>query len=335
MRTVSSGPAGGLRGLAQVLSQAAEELGRSFQGFEIERPAFVDASNATKMIIRNLNYGLFEDGTLDLGIRCANATITNPGTEAVLQGCVVITAGNGHKLMSNCVRWNLKTNQFTIPEMYILDREGTPVRGRGFRCDCHLEPLRANQIREAGPVPVYRFCSTANASHFYTISRREVHKLTDQHADLWKYEGIAGYAYAPEQRPSATRPVHLLRRVDRNTYFLTISESERERIINRSPDVWTCDGIAFYAYPPDRHPSDARPVYRFWSDSVQSHFYTMSEGEKDKLMSQPPQIWTYEGIAWYAVTSGPDPQGQECAAGTGGTVRSVPRANCDQSLGTK
>ncbi len=42
------------------------------------------------------------------------------------------------------------------------------------------------------------------------------------------------------------------------------------------------------------------PVYRFWSSSVQTHFYTISEAEKEKLISLFSDIWYYEGVAFYA-----------------------------------
>ena len=35
------------------------------------------------------------------------------------------------------------------------------------------------------------------------------------------------------------------------------------------------------------------PVYRFWSGS--SHFYTIKEGEKNKLINFLSDAWTYEG----------------------------------------
>ncbi len=40
------------------------------------------------------------------------------------------------------------------------------------------------------------------------------------------------------------------------------------------------------------------PVYRFWSDQHGSHFFTISEADKDYVETLPE--WRYEGIAWYA-----------------------------------
>jgi len=84
------------------------------------------------------------------------------------------------------------------------------------------------------------------------------------------------------------------------TNFYTISEAEKSLLIREYPHVWAYAGIAFYAYPPDRAPAGAKPVYRFWSDSLGRHLFTMREDEKQTLMTQYAGVWTFEGIAWYA-----------------------------------
>jgi hypothetical protein len=42
------------------------------------------------------------------------------------------------------------------------------------------------------------------------------------------------------------------------------------------------------------------PVYRFWSESLGQHFYTISGSERDKLVGQFSHVWRLEGIAYYA-----------------------------------
>jgi hypothetical protein len=50
-----------------------------------------------------------------------------------------------------------------------------------------------------------------------------------------------------------------------------------------------------------RAESGVQAVYHFRSPQHAGHFYTISEQEKDKLINDyPPDVWTYEGIAWYA-----------------------------------
>jgi len=43
------------------------------------------------------------------------------------------------------------------------------------------------------------------------------------------------------------------------------------------------------------------PVFRFWSDTQQAHFYTIDEEEKEYVIATyPDNVWRYEGIAFYA-----------------------------------
>jgi hypothetical protein len=49
------------------------------------------------------------------------------------------------------------------------------------------------------------------------------------------------------------------------------------------------------------------PVYRFWSASLQGHFYTISESEKNKLITNYSSVWKYEGVSFYAYQPGTQP----------------------------
>jgi hypothetical protein len=84
------------------------------------------------------------------------------------------------------------------------------------------------------------------------------------------------------------------------THFYTINEAEKDKLIREYEDVWTYEGIAFYAYPPGSQPIDAKPVYRFRSLPEDHHFYTINEAEKNKLLREFPSKWILEGIVWYA-----------------------------------
>jgi len=147
--------------------------------------------------------------------------------------------------------------------------------------------------------PVYRFWSPINSRHFYTIKEAEKNKLINIYAHVWTYEGIVYYAFETDSEPSLV-PVYRFWSPVLVAHFYTISESERDKLINIYPHVWTYEGIAFYAYPEGQQPIDTLPVYRFWSDTLETHFYTMNETEKNKLIDNYPHVWTYEGTAWYA-----------------------------------
>ncbi len=99
-------------------------------------------------------------------------------------------------------------------------------------------------------------------------------------------------------RDAGLAPVYRFWSNKSGSHFYTISETEKDKLIRESAKVWMFEGIAFYAYPPDRAPVGSKPVYRFLSKNQGTHFYSISESEKQKLVAEP--AWTFQGIAWYA-----------------------------------
>ncbi|MCL5279849.1 MAG: hypothetical protein M1376_08100 [Planctomycetes bacterium] len=147
--------------------------------------------------------------------------------------------------------------------------------------------------------PVYRFWSPTKNKHFYTIFAAERDKLINRYANVWQYESEAYYAFYQPVEENLL-PVYRFWSAKLDAHFWTISEEERANLLKNYPGVWTPEGVVFYAYPEGRQPLGTLPVYRFWSNRLGYHFYTISEGEKSKLLKNYPQIWQYEGVAWYA-----------------------------------
>jgi hypothetical protein len=146
---------------------------------------------------------------------------------------------------------------------------------------------------------VYRFWSPTNKRHFYTINPKEKQKLIDRYSDVWTYEGPAYNACATEYH-AGLLPVYRFWSSGSQTHFYTISESEKNKLIQRYADVWTFEGMAFRAYVPGTQPPGCAPVYRFWNAGSGTHFYTINESEKNKLLTRYADVYAYEGIAFYA-----------------------------------
>jgi hypothetical protein len=83
-------------------------------------------------------------------------------------------------------------------------------------------------------------------------------------------------------------------------HFCTISEEEKYKLIDTQSKTWKYEGIAFFAYAEGQQPPGARPIYRFWSQSLNRYFFTMDEGQKQMLIDKLAHVWTYQGVAWYA-----------------------------------
>jgi hypothetical protein len=98
-------------------------------------------------------------------------------------------------------------------------------------------------------MPVYRFWSNRSSSHFYTLSESEKNKLVTTYSHVWAYEGVAFYAYGPNNPPADTSPVFRFWNASDSTHFYTIDPGEKDKLVNRYPDIYTFERIAFYAWP--------------------------------------------------------------------------------------
>jgi hypothetical protein len=88
----------------------------------------------------------------------------------------------------------------------------------------------------------------------------------------------------------------------------TIDAAERDNLINQYSAVWTFEGPAFRAGATAVLP-DMLPVYRFWMEKSQDHFYTIDAAEKNTLIEKYSDVWAYEGVAFYAWPQGKEPKG--------------------------
>jgi predicted phosphodiesterase len=158
-----------------------------------------------------------------------------------------------------------------------------------------FSPCRAGAV----PVPVWRFWSPAYGKHFYTIDESEKDWVVKTYPDVWQLEGVAYRAFASWEDPDLV-PVYRFWSASLRSHFYTVNESEKDWVIQTYPDVWTFEGVVFYAYPAGRQPAGTMPVYRFWSGSLRGHFYTASDSERFKVLSGYRSVWQDEGVAWYA-----------------------------------
>ncbi len=153
-----------------------------------------------------------------------------------------------------------------------------------------------------GTAPVYQFRSSVYDRDFYTLDGAERDLLLTRWPDVWTYERIAFRAF-DQPVEDALAPVHRFWSASFNSHFYTINRAEIHQFLVDYPDVWTHEGVAFFAYPEDDHPAGTMPAYRFWADSLGTHRYTTSDRERFKLTWENPAVWQYEDIAWYAYPS--------------------------------
>lgn len=101
---------------------------------------------------------------------------------------------------------------------------------------------------------------------------------------------------SPAGTTVARTPVYRFYNASAGAHFYTQNEGERDFIIARNPG-FQYEGVAFYAYGAPLATGTA-PVHRFYSPVTGSHFYTISEAEKNTVLTYPK--YTYEGTSWNA-----------------------------------
>ena len=105
-------------------------------------------------------------------------------------------------------------------------------------------------------------------------------------------------------------PVYRFYNTKTGHHFFTTSAAERDMVQREStdpafgqPGLWpfNFEGTGYLAYADANH-RDATPVYRFYSPSLDRHFFTASadEAAQVRLTGQ----WTDEGIGFWGEVSG-------------------------------
>ncbi|MCL5278763.1 MAG: hypothetical protein M1376_02510 [Planctomycetes bacterium] len=197
-------------------------------------------------------------------------------------------------------RRNVFTDFLTIPA---FDPTGAQITFVEFRVDQHgtamIDDIAIGSQAPAGTEPVFRFFSPVFDCHFFTANEAEAFKLVNNFPDIWEFENVAFYAL-PEASVTGALPVYRFFSPVLASHFYTISEGEKNKLINQFSDIWIFEGIAFFAFAADVRPPETVPAFRFLNNRSGCHFYTTNEAERDKLINHFPDIWIFEGIAWYA-----------------------------------
>lgn len=105
---------------------------------------------------------------------------------------------------------------------------------------------------------------------------------------------IGAYEYTTETQK--TSPVFRFWSDVNSKHFYTIESGERDTVFGTyNVRTWKYEGQVFRAYKL-ANCSGKDPVYRFWSDEKQGHFYTISESEKNHVTeTYSENVWKLEG----------------------------------------
>jgi uncharacterized protein (DUF1800 family) len=142
--------------------------------------------------------------------------------------------------------------------------------------------------------PVYRFMNLRDGSHFFTILVAERDNIIAKYPSVYVYEGPVFNASTTPAPGFA--PVMRFWNYQTNEHFYTMSSEEVTYIQARYPQ-YILEGVAYYA-PPVAGSDGRTPLYRFWNQVNNEHFFTSQLAEKDHIIATYPQF-VYEGIAYY------------------------------------
>lgn len=160
---------------------------------------------------------------------------------------------------------------------------------------------------------VYRFYNTRDKAYFYTPSVAERDMIIRESTDstftpengLWPYF-YQGATFEAAHSDSSVTSVYRFYNTQTGHHFFTASEAEKSTIIKESTDssytpdngVWpfVYEGVGFTAYSTPNH-TDAVPVFRFYSSTLNRHFFTSDTNEAAEI--RLTGLWTDEGVAFY------------------------------------
>lgn len=167
------------------------------------------------------------------------------------------------------------------------------------------QPCAEFTINYTGNVlPIYRFWSTKNNHHFYTSNYNEATSVIENYSDdIWQYEAAAFKVSSSVagECPAGKSPVYRFWSNKYQGHFYTISTAEKDSVIAKWPTIWNFEGVVFCANT-SASGEFTSPVYRFWSDKYQGHFYTTNSAERDSVIQTWPGIWKYEGPVYYVAS---------------------------------
>ncbi|MEN9626793.1 MAG: hypothetical protein RJA10_19, partial [Pseudomonadota bacterium] len=165
--------------------------------------------------------------------------------------------------------------------------------------------------------PVFRFYNARDKAFFYTTSVAERDMIIRQSTDAtytpteapWPYF-YQGTTFEQAHSSSGSVPVFRFYNTKTGHHFFTTSVAERDVVQKEStdpnygqPGLWPFkyEGEAFRAFSDSRH-TDATPVYRFYSPSLDRHFFTgnADEAAQIRLTGQ----WNDEGVGYWGEVAG-------------------------------
>ncbi len=197
-----------------------------------------------------------------------------------------------------------------VPDEVLITAVGVDDRGKLTRpsaaaertivlsgdADCEpVSDLPAASNEPYAFTPLYALQRIDNAGFFFTIDEAEKNALLNQSPAVYQDLGISQQVIS--NATQAAKPVYRLDASTNVAYYL-IRFAELHSVLSQSSE-FQYGGVPFYALAEEAAGTAA--VHRFYHTASGTHYYTISEAEKDELIAtRSPEDMRYEGVAWWA-----------------------------------
>lgn len=201
--------------------------------------------------------------------------------------------------------WNSSHSKLYVADGFTSSASTHEISVTDLRSGVEWQPV--NGSNTALPVypatdrfPIYRFYSPVVKHHLFTSDSNEANYINTFMRGVWQGEGAAFYVNQVSSC-GAGRSVYRFYSEVLKTHLFTMDEYEKSQVIANYPsNVWKYEGVAYCA-DSTQTSLGQHPVYRFYSELLRTHLYTIDEYEKSQIIAKyPSNIWKYEGVAYYA-----------------------------------
>jgi probable HAF family extracellular repeat protein len=144
--------------------------------------------------------------------------------------------------------------------------------------------------------PVYRFYNGASQGHFFTTNVAERDTILGHPEWGYNSEGVGFKASTAPVAGSNLQPVYRFYNQISQGHFFTINTEEKDNVLSHPEWGYNFEGVGFYAYGASEN--KASDVYRFYNQTSQGHFFTISAQERDNVLSHPEWGYNFEGVAF-------------------------------------
>ena len=172
----------------------------------------------------------------------------------------------------------------------VTDTAGTPLAGVSIAVDT-CEPVRsaADGSFEVSDIPVGTYQFTCSRLGYTT----RVLPVTIEDEETAEVDVTLGYGLL--------MPVHRFYHRGNGSHFYTASVTERDYVKSRLSGTYTFEGTAYTLNRLD--PANNAPLFRFFNKRNGSHFYTTSLAERDRVIAQLADTYSFEGVAYSVATA--------------------------------